>query len=58
MAVSMIKELQGKNINVESIGMDDDTTTLARARKEMKAGLKKKSNAKNAKTHFTNRFYK
>ncbi|XP_078321992.1 uncharacterized protein LOC111111798 isoform X2 [Crassostrea virginica] len=57
MAVSMMKELQGKNINVESIVMDDDTTTLARARKEVKAGLKKKSHANHAKKHFTNRLY-
>ena len=32
--------------------MDDDTTTLARARKEVKAGFKKKSDVNHAKTYF------
>lgn len=33
MAVSMLKDLEDKNISVETIVMDDDTTTIARARK-------------------------
>lgn len=34
MAVSMLKDLEDKNNSVEIIAMDDDTTTIARARKE------------------------
>lgn len=42
MTVSMLKDLENKNISVETIVMDDDTTTIARARK---ARLKKKKDA-------------
>ena len=57
MAVSMLKDLEDKNISVETIVMDDDTTTIARARKEVKASLKKKSDSNHAKKHFTNKLY-
>lgn len=57
MAVSMLKDLEDKNNSVEIIAMDDDTTTIARARKEMKASLKKKSYANHAQKHFTNKLY-
>lgn len=39
MTVGMLKDLEDKNLSVVTIVMDDDTTTIARARK---AGLKKK----------------
>lgn len=42
MTVGMLKDLENKNISVETIVMDDDTTTIARVRK---AGLKKKKDA-------------
>lgn len=42
MTVGMLKDLEDKNISVETIVMDDDTTTIARVRK---AGLKKKKDA-------------
>lgn len=53
MAVSMLKYLEDKNINVETIVMDDDTTTIARAKKGVKANLKKKSDA-----YLAKKFYK
>lgn len=50
MAVSMLKDLEDKNISVETIVMDDDTTTIARARKGyVKASLKKKSDSNHGK---------
>ncbi|XP_061170664.1 uncharacterized protein LOC133180103 [Saccostrea echinata] len=57
MAVSMLKDLEAKNISIETIVMDDDTTTIARARKGVKARLKKKSDADHAQKHFTNKLY-
>lgn len=42
MTVGMLKDLENKNISVETIVMDDDTTTIARVRK---ASLKKKKDA-------------
>lgn len=54
MAVSMLKDLKDKNISLETIVIDYDTTTIARTRKEMKASLKKKSDSNQAKKHFTN----
>lgn len=54
MAVSMLKDLKDKNISLETIVIDDDTTTIARTRKEVKASLKKKSDSNQAKKHFTN----
>lgn len=42
MAVSMQKDLEDKNNSAETIIMDGDTTTKAKARKEIKAILKKK----------------
>lgn len=55
MAVSMLKDLDDKNISVETIVMDANTTTIARARKEVKASLKKKSLSNHAQTNFTNK---
>lgn len=55
MAVSMPKDLEDKNNSVETIAMGGDTTTIAMARKEMNASLKKKSYANHAQKHFTNK---
>lgn len=39
MVVGMLKDLEDKNISMETIVMDDDITTIERARKEMNACL-------------------
>lgn len=51
MNVSMLKDLEDKNISVKAIAMNNDTTTKARARREVTACLNKESEAYYAKKH-------
>lgn len=49
------KILKTKSVKTLVGLIDDDTTTMARARKEVKASVRKKSDANHAKKHFTNK---
>ncbi|XP_061191031.1 uncharacterized protein LOC133199201 [Saccostrea echinata] len=57
MCIEMLKDLGGKDVQVGTIIMDNDTTTIARARTEVNPALKKQSDKNHTLKQFTNKLY-
>ncbi|XP_061188202.1 uncharacterized protein LOC133196309 [Saccostrea echinata] len=57
MCIGMMKELQDSNIHVGNIIMDNDSTTVARARAEVNPALKKQCDRNHTLKQFTNKLY-
>ncbi|XP_061186837.1 uncharacterized protein LOC133194959 [Saccostrea echinata] len=57
MCIEMLKDLGEKDVQVGTIIMDNDTTTIARARTEVNSALKKQSDKNHTLKQFTNKLY-
>ncbi|XP_062579761.1 uncharacterized protein LOC134241754 [Saccostrea cucullata] len=57
MCIEMLKDLGEKEARVGTIIMDNDTTTIARARTEVNPALKKQSDKNHTLKQFTNKLY-
>ncbi|XP_062607553.1 uncharacterized protein LOC134269372 [Saccostrea cucullata] len=57
MCIGMMKDLQDSNIHIGSIIMDNDSTTVARARAEVNPALKKQCDRNHTLKQFTNKLY-
>ncbi|XP_056009320.1 uncharacterized protein LOC125656697 [Ostrea edulis] len=56
--VSMLLELSESGLIVDTLTMDDDTTTIAKLRSEVDGSIKKISDKNHTVKHFTNKLYK
>ncbi|XP_021373023.1 uncharacterized protein LOC110463022 [Mizuhopecten yessoensis] len=57
MCVSMLKDLQKKGSPVQTIIMDNDSTSIAKARSEVDGSIQKVSDFNHTKKDFTNKLY-
>lgn len=57
MCIGMLKDLGEKDVQVGTIIMDNDTTTIARARTEVNPALKKQCDKNHTLKQFTNKLY-
>ena len=57
MAVSMLKRFKEKGVRINKITMDDDSTTIARARTEIDASLIKQSDKNHTNKNLTRKLY-
>ncbi|XP_061184839.1 uncharacterized protein LOC133192851 [Saccostrea echinata] len=57
MCVNMLRELDKQDVSIDTIIMDNDSTTIARARSEVKPDLKKMCDKNHTLKEFTNQLY-
>ena len=57
LAVSMLKTFKDKDASIITITMDDDSTTIARARKEVDPSISKISDRNHTNKYFTKKLY-
>ncbi|XP_061194397.1 uncharacterized protein LOC133202576 [Saccostrea echinata] len=57
MCIQMLQDLGQNDVNVSTIIMDNDSTTVARARLEVNPALKKQSDKNHTMKQFTNKLY-